>query len=289
MASWPPSLPDQTGRVAIVTGANTGIGLVTAQELARAGARVHLACRNQDKAAAAMETIRREVPGADLALLPLDLGSLASIRESAEQFLATGEALHLLVNNAGLVGRGVTADGFEVTFGVNHIGTFHFTQLLLPRLEESAPARVVTVASRAHMRCKGIDFDAVRAPTASTTGFPEYSASKLGNVLFTAELGRRLAGTGVTTYAVHPGVVASDVWRDIPVGLRQLLTFFMTSVQDGARTSLYCATATELADRTGKYYVPVKEQTAKRLGTDDVLAATLWTKTEEWIAAYSPS
>ncbi len=285
MASWPPDLPSLSGKTAIVTGSNTGIGLITARELARAGARVHLACRNQDKARAAVEAIREEVPGADLALLPLDLASLASVRESAEAFLATGEPLHLLVSNAGLVAPGLTKDGFELTFGVNHIGTAHFTNLLVDRLKESAPARIVTVASRAHKRTGGIEFDKVRVPTRSTTAFPEYAQSKLGNILYTAELGERLDGTGVTTYSVHPGVVATDVWRRVPWGFRHLMKLFMVTPEEGSLTTLYCATAPELAEVTGRYYSESKERTPLRRGTDVDLRKELWARTEEWIAS----
>jgi len=285
MATWPPDLPSQRGKTAIVTGSNTGIGLITAQELARAGARVHLACRNQEKARAAVETIKASVPDADLALLPLDLSSLEAIRTSAEAFLATGEPLHLLVSNAGLVTPGLTQDGFELTFGVNHIGTVHFTNLLLDRLKASAPARVITVASRAHMRTKGIEFDQVRASTRSTTAFPEYAQSKLGNVLYSAELGERLAGSGVTTYAVHPGVVATDVWRRVPWGFRHLMKLFMVTPEEGALTTLYCATAPELAEVTGRYYADSKERTPRGRGTDETLRKGLWEHTERWIAS----
>ncbi|MCO4772449.1 MAG: SDR family oxidoreductase [Deltaproteobacteria bacterium] len=283
MADWPPNLPDMTGKVVLVTGANTGLGLVTAQELARAGARVHMACRNQDKARAAMETIRAEVPNADLELLPLDLASLDSLRASAEAWLAKGEPLHVLVSNAGLVTRGLTADGFELTFGVNHIGTAAFTFALLDRLKESAPSRIVTVASRAHMRTKGIEFDQVRTSTRSTTAFPEYSQSKLANVYFSAELGRRLEGTGVTTYAVHPGAVATDVWRRVPWGFRHLMKMFMITTEVGTLTQLYCSTAPELANETSNYYAKSKAAAPRGRGNDRAHSDALWAKTEEWI------
>jgi retinol dehydrogenase-12 len=284
MAAWPPTLPDQTGRVVIVTGANTGIGLVTAQELARAGARVHMACRSLDRGQEAADRIRADVPGADLELWELDLDSLAGVRASAEEFLARDEPLHLLVNNAGLVSDGLTSDGFARTFGINHLGTAFFTQLLLDRLRRSAPARIVTVASRAHMRAKGIEFDRMRTATTRAGAFGEYCESKLANVLFSAELARRLAGTGVTTYSVHPGVVATDVWRRVWPGLRHLMKWFMISPEDGARTSLYCATAPELADVSGRYYADVAERAPRGRGRDDALAAELWARTEEWLA-----
>ncbi len=286
MANWPPTLPDQTGKVALVTGANTGLGKVTAQELARVGAKVFLACRNQDKAKVAADEIRAVVPDADLILHPLDLSSFADIRHSARAFLDTGEPLHILVSNAGLVAPGLTKDGFELTFGVNHIGTVLFTNLLLDRIKESAPSRIVTVASRAHMRTAGIEFEKVRTPTRSTSAFPEYAQSKLGNVLYSAELGRRLEGTGVTTYSVHPGVVGTDVWRRVP-GLGTLLGWIFKSPEEGARTQLMCATDPALEGNTGKYWADERETTPRGRGTDRSLGDELWSQTEEWIASVS--
>lgn len=278
------SLPDQTGRTALVTGANTGIGLVTALELARAGARVHLACRSEEKANAAMEEIRAEVPEADLGFLKLDLGSLAAVRAAAETFLATGEPLHLLINNAGLVARDLSVDGFERTMAVNHIGHFLLTDLLKPRLLASAPARVVVVASRAHTRTDGIEYEKIHEPARSPTGFSEYSQSKLANVLFALGLAKRLEGTGVTTYAVHPGVIASDIWRDVPGPVRWVMKLFMNTTEDGARTQLYCATEPSIAEHSGRYYDESREKKASPLGRDVAAAQRLWQETEAWIA-----
>ncbi len=156
-----------------------------------------------------------------VSFLPRDLGDLASVPMCAEEFLARGEPLHVLINNGGVAGaRGITADGFELAFGVNHLGHFALTAALLGCLAASAPARVVTVSSDSHYQAKGIDFEAVRRRTASVTGLPEYAVSKLSNVLFTQELARRLDGRGVTAYALHPGVVASDIWRRLPWPVR---------------------------------------------------------------------
>src|SRR6185436_2328356 len=201
------------GRVALITGANTGIGLVTARELVARGAQVFIACRSLERAQAALATMPAGADAPVPEALPLDLGRLDSVRQCARAWLARGLPLHLLINNAGLAGaRGLTGSGFELAFGVNHIGHFLLTQLLLERLRASAPARIVTAASKAHYRARGLDWAALRRPTATRSGLPEYSVSKLANVLFSAELARRLAGSGVTTYALHPGVVASDVW-----------------------------------------------------------------------------
>ena len=161
----------------------------------------------------------------------------------------------MLVNNAGVVRtRGLTKQGFELMFGVNHLGHFVLTNALLGCLEASAPARVVTVASDSHYAARGIDWDALRRPERGVTGLRGYAVSKLCNVLFSAELGRRTAGTGVTTYALHPGVVASDIWRRVPWPVRPLITRRMLTVEQGAETSLYCATSPSVASASGLFY-----------------------------------
>ncbi len=275
---------DLGGRTMLVTGANTGIGRVTAEALARRGARVWLASRSEEKTRPVIEGIRSA--GGSAEFLPLDLGDLQSVRVAAQTFLDRGEKLHVLVNNAGLAGsRGVTKQGFELAFGTNHLGPFLFTTMLLPRLRESAPARIVNVASRAHYRAKGIDWEAVRRPTATITGVPEYGVSKLANVLFTQELARGRAGEGVRSYALHPGVVASDVWRSVPWGLRQLMQRFMLTVEEGARTQLWCATSPDVADHDGRYYDDSREKRPARITSDVGLAKELWSRSEAWTAA----
>ena len=210
-------MTDLSGRHFLVTGANTGIGKETARGLAKRGARVTLAGRSEDKTRAAMADIAAETSGADLEFLQLDLSDFESVRKAASEFLAREEPLHVLINNAGLAGgKGMTASGFETAFGTNHMGPFLFTQLLLDRLKQADAARIVNVASTMHYQAKGIDWDAVRRPAASRVGMKEYSESKLANVLHAQELARRLAGTNVTTYSLHPGVIASDVYRQVP-------------------------------------------------------------------------
>ncbi len=274
-----------SGRVALITGANTGIGLVTARELAARGAHVFVACRSVEKGQAAVDEIRKTTGNPQVELLALDLGDFASVRQCAQTFLARDLPLHLLINNAGLAGaKGLTKSGFELAFGTNHLGPFLLTQLLLDRIKQSAPARIVTVASRAHTRVSGINFDAVQKPTVSKAGLPEYGASKLANVLFSAELGRRLVGTGVTTYALHPGVVASDVWRELPQPFRALAKLFMISVEEGAMTTLYCATSPSVTTQTGLYYDKCSLKVPSKAGQDAALAAELWKRSEAWVA-----
>ncbi|HEY1568742.1 MAG TPA: SDR family NAD(P)-dependent oxidoreductase [Solirubrobacteraceae bacterium] len=268
----------------LVTGANTGIGRAITEALAARGATVYMACRNQAKAAPVRDEIAAATGNADLHLLSLDLADLPSVRACARAFLETGAPLHVLVNNAGLAGkRGMTASGFEVAFGTNHVGPFLLTNLLLERLRDSAPARVVTVASDAHYRVTGIDYETVHEPTRTRTAFHEYSVSKLANVLHAQELARRVEGSGVTTYSLHPGVIASDVWRQVPWPIRPLMKLRMGSTTDGAKTPVYCATDAELASQTGLYY----EKCRVKAPGDAVTAthaAELWERSEAWVS-----
>jgi len=272
------------GKIALVTGANTGIGRVTAVALAAQGAQVFVACRSAQRAQAVLDEIGALPDGGKAELLPLDLGDFASIRQCAKTFLARSLPLHLLINNAGLAGaRGYTKSGFELAFGVNHLGHFLLTQLLLDRIKASAPARIVTVASKAHYRARGIDWQAVRKPTRTATGLEEYGVSKLANVLFSAELGRRLAGSGVTTYSLHPGVVATEVWRSVPWPFGWLMKLALISPAKGARTTLHCATSAGAAAETGLYYDECRPKTPSRVARDEALAKDLWERSEQWV------
>ena len=271
-----------SGQTFLITGGNTGIGLATATALAQDGGRVYIACRSAAAGAAALARIRDVAGSADVWLLPLDLASLASVRACAAAFLARDEPLHVLVNNAGVGGqRGITADGFELHFGVNHLGHFALTQLLLQRLTASGPgARIVNVSSDAHYAAPGIDFDAVRRPTPTFTGQREYAVSKLCNVLFTQELARRL-GTGVSSYALHPGVVASDIWRRVPRLARPFITRRMLTIEQGAVTSVYCATSAAVAGDSGLFYDKCAVRAPSRVASPE-LGELLWKNSTEW-------
>jgi retinol dehydrogenase-12 len=274
------------GRSFLVTGANTGIGRATAGELARRGGRVYVASRSAAKGEAAVGAIRAATGSESVFFLALDLADLESVRACAAAFLARGEPLHVLINNAGVGGaHGLTRQGFEMTFGVNHLGHFALTQLLLVRLTGSAPSRIVNVSSDAHYNARGIDFQAVRRPARNITALHEYAVSKLCNVLFTQELARRMAGTGVTSYALHPGVVASDIWRRVPWPVRPLITRRMLSVTEGAATSLYCATSPDVAEVSGRFYDQCAERTPNPAATSE-LATELWRRSEAWTAPY---
>jgi NAD(P)-dependent dehydrogenase (short-subunit alcohol dehydrogenase family) len=280
------ALSDLAGRTFLVTGANTGIGRATAEGLARRGGRVYVASRSAEKGLAAVAGIKALTGNDAVWFLPLDLADLDSVRACAADFLARGEPLHVLVNNAGVVRtRGLTRQGFELMFGVNHLGHFVLTSALLGCLEASAPARVVTVSSDSHYAARGIDWDALRRPERGVTGLPGYAVSKLCNVLFSAELARRTAGTGVTTYALHPGMVASDIWRRVPWPVRPLILRRMLTVEQGAETSLYCAASPDVASDSGLFYdkCAVREPSAVVTPT---LAAELWKRSEEWAADF---
>jgi len=276
---------DLSGRTFLVTGGNTGIGRATAAGLASRGGRVYLACRSPDKGRAAAAAIGAEAGGDAVQFVQLDLADLSSVRACAEEFLARDQPLHGLINNAGVAGRrGLTTDGFELAFGVNHLGHFALTTALLGRLADSAPARVVTVASDAHFQARGVDFTAVRRRTISVTGMAEYATSKLCNVLFSAELAQRAAGRGISSYALHPGVVASDIWRRVPWPVRPLIKLRMITPGEGARTTLYCATSDAAATASGRYYERCQERQASPAATAE-LARALWDRSQAWTTA----
>lgn len=274
---------DVTGKVCIVTGANSGIGRVTALELARAGGHVFVACRSEAKAAPIVAEIIEATGNKLVEFLALDLASLASVRSFIAAFLARELPLHILVANAGVAGlKGQTADGFEMTIGVNHLGHFLLVEGLLEAMKSAAPARIVIVASQAHKRIDGVDLDLINHSTKSRTGFVEYSHSKAMNVLYTRHLAKRLEGTGVTTYTLHPGVVASSIWRKVPQPFRWLIMRWMLTNEEGAMTQLHCATAPELAGESGLYYDKCKSQEPAPAGRDDALGEVLYHKSLGW-------
>ncbi|MFO0550177.1 MAG: SDR family oxidoreductase [Polyangiaceae bacterium] len=278
------------GKTVVITGANTGIGLETARALARAGARVVMAARNRDKGIAAVADVKRTTGNEAVELAVFDLGSLASVRKGAAELLERCERIDVLVNNAGLVlgSRQTTTDGFEATFGINHLGPFLLTQLLLPRIRETHGARIVNVASRAHKRVRGIWFDDLMVERRPYIGFQVYCHSKLANVLFTKELARRLEGTGVTANSLHPGVVATEFATLGDVGFlhaaaSRLLRPFMLNAEEGARTTVYCVTNPQLATVSGKYFADSAEARPSRAACDEAAAERLWLRSAELV------
>jgi NAD(P)-dependent dehydrogenase (short-subunit alcohol dehydrogenase family) len=281
-----PSTRDLSDRFLVVTGANVGIGRSAAEALAARGASVVLACRSEEKTRPVLDALRAS--GADVRFEALDLGDFESVRACAARLVALGKPIDVLLNNAGVAGqRGATKQGFELHFGTNHLGTFLFTMLLADRVA-AGRGRVVNVASQAHYDAPGIDFEAIRGSTRSITGLPEYAVSKLANVLFSAELARRIAPKGVRSYSLHPGVVATDAWRRIPWPVRPIMKAFKISSEEGAKTSLYCATSPEAAGETGLYYDSCKPKVPSAVARDEALARKLWEKSVEIVGADLP-
>jgi len=276
------------GKVILITGGNTGIGKETAIALARMGAQVIITSRDPAKGQAALADIRRAAGRDDVTCMKLDLASLASVRAFAGEFLAAHPRLDVLVLNAGLIlaTRTQTEDGFETTFGVNHLGHFALTGLLLARLKASSPARIVVLSSEAHRRAgPGLDFDDLQA-TRGYGAWPAYSKSKLANLLFTLELAERLRGTGVTVNAVHPGVVATEFAGQDDIGrvfavLWGLFKWAMLTPAQGARTSVYVATSPEVAEVSGRYFARSKFKRPTRQAQDVAAAKRLWQVSEE--------
>ncbi|KQH81176.1 short-chain dehydrogenase [Mycobacterium gordonae] len=257
MTKWTAAdIPDQTGRTAVVTGANTGLGLETATALAAHGARVVLAVRNLGKGKQAVDRITTATPGADVSLQELDLGSLASVREAAAQLRATHDRIDLLINNAGVMypPKSTTADGFEMQFGTNHLGHFALTGLLLDRLLPVPGSRVVTVSSVGHRIRAAIHFDDLQWER-SYSRVGAYGQSKLANLLFTYELQRRLAPHGTTiAVAAHPGVSDTELTRHLPTLIGLLGKPFFQPAELGALPTLRAAA--DPGVQGGQYYGP---------------------------------
>jgi NAD(P)-dependent dehydrogenase (short-subunit alcohol dehydrogenase family) len=268
------------GKVAIVTGATSGIGRSTAFGLARLGASLGLVCRDPARGEETARAIREQTGNGAVDVFVADLASQTAIRRAAGEILARYARLHLLVNNAGVVNleRTTTEDGIESVFAVNHLAYFLLTHLLLERLRESAPARVVNVASDAHKFVKGINFDDLGFAN-GYTWMKVYGHSKLANVLFTYELARRLDGTGVTANCVHPGAVATGLGKNngtwSKLLIRLLAPFFRTPDR-GAQTTLYVATSPALEGVTGRYFANSREARSSAASHDRDAAERLW-------------
>jgi NAD(P)-dependent dehydrogenase (short-subunit alcohol dehydrogenase family) len=282
-----------SGRTVVITGGNAGIGKEAAVELARRGATVVITARDAARGRAALEEVRDRVPDADVDVFDLDLASLASVRLFAATVGDRFDRLDVLLNNAGLVlsTRTETEDGFEATFGVNHLGHFALTNLLLDLLRASPDGgRVVNVSSDAHKGARrGLDFDDLQSEH-RYSGAAVYARSKLANILFTRQLSRRLADDRVTANALHPGFVRSDFGRDgdargvYALGLR-LASPFAISPEQGARTSVYLASSPEVDGVTGGYFYKCGPASTSRAAADDDAARRLWDVSEELVGA----
>jgi retinol dehydrogenase-13 len=283
-----PSKARIDGKIVIITGANTGIGKETALELVKRGGTVYMACRAMDRAHLAANDIKRVVNIDDsrLSVLHLDLSSLESVRSFVREFKQRENKLDILINNAGIayVPYGRTVDGFETTFGVNHLGPFLLTHLLMDLLTAgNSGSRIVNVASHAHKRCF-MDINKLMPSKPDYSHFAAYCNSKLANVLFSRELARRL-GSAASVYTLHPGVVATELFRyssyikkfTFLAHLFHWLTWpFLKDPWHGAQTTVYCAVDEKIASETGKYYSDCAVAKTSAQGCDDVLAKQLW-------------
>ncbi|MEY2455186.1 MAG: retinol dehydrogenase 12 [Acidimicrobiaceae bacterium] len=279
------------GAVVVITGSNTGIGKETAVGLANLGATTVLACRNVTKAGEAQAEIKERTGSDDVHVVALDLSDFASIRRAAAEVLERWDRLDVLVNNAGGIWteRLETKQGFEQTFGVNHLGPFLFTELLLDRLKASAPARIVNLTSVGHHYARrGMRFDNLQSER-RYRAMEAYGRSKLANVLFTRELARRLDGTGVTVNCCHPGPVRSGFGMDGDMkglmGLgNKMIRPFEISAASGAKTSIYLAASPDVAKDTGGYFVRSKPGHMSKKAKSDDEARELWEVSDRLIA-----
>lgn len=278
------------GKVVIVTGANTGIGFETAKDFAERGARVILACRSEKLAVAACNKIIEETSNKDVHYRHLDLSSLRSVRDFAAKIYEMEKRLDILVNNAGATNLGFrfTDDGLLIGMQTNHFGPFLLTNLLLPLLKQSAPARIVNVSSIAYERGK-IDLNNLNKEKHKGKSLDEtqlYCDTKLCNVLMTTELSRRLQGTQVTANCLHPGVVTTEIMRDSSCFSRTIkccMSYIGKTCYEGAQTTIYLAVSPEVQNISGKYFYDCKESKMTKHGQDLVLARQLWDKSEEFV------
>jgi len=269
------------GRVCAITGASSGLGYETALALARRGATVALLCRSEERGAQARDRIAATTGNADLHVIQCDNANLDTVRAAAQRLIDRFDALHVLVNNAGLMlsQRRITVDDLEETFQVNHLSAFLLTDLLRDRLVASAPARVVTVSSVAH-RAGAVSFNDLQFQH-SYDGWTVYATSKLMNILFTYELARRLEGTGVTANTLHPGIVRSGFGHNNGLVMRAFMTVtqlppFAVSVRSGARTQAWLASAAEVDGVSGRYFVRRRARPSSRSSRDTDVQRRLW-------------
>ena len=281
------------GKVVIVTGANTGIGKETARVLAKFGATVILACRDEIRTKPIVQEIIKTTGNQNVEYIRLDLADLNSISNFAETFKKKYEKLHILINNAGVMmipKKQTTMQGFEMQFGVNHIGHFFLTSLLMDYLKKSAPSRIINLSSLANKHGH-INFDDLLSEKRYNL-FEAYSQSKLANVLFSRELNKRLEGTNVKAVSVHPGAVRTELDRYVTEGwfvkivftlFTPLIYYMYKNPLQGAQTSIYCAICDDSKLQGGEYYADCEVTKCNPEGKDDQIAKRLWEKTEDLI------
>ncbi|XP_054857824.1 dehydrogenase/reductase SDR family member 13-like [Eublepharis macularius] len=285
-----PKCPNETrlrGKTVLLTGGNSGIGKATALELARRGARVILACRNKERAESAVHDIRRESGNNEVVSMSLDLANLSSVQSFVDAFLKSEPRLDILINNAGVENGGTSPEGFNLAFQVNYLSHFLLTHLLLDRLKHCAPTRVVVLGSIVYIMGR-IDLQNIQKPVDGLLkSFQAYCNSKLANILYTRELAKRLEGTGITCYAVDPGLVKTGIFRQHPIWAKLLLDtiswLFFRDPVNGAQTSIYCATQKGIERFSGHYFANCKVQEPFPKARDDAVAKKLWEFTERML------
>jgi NAD(P)-dependent dehydrogenase (short-subunit alcohol dehydrogenase family) len=273
-----------SGKTAVITGGTSGIGRATAVELARRGARLLLVGRNEERASETLAAIRAAAPKTDAEVIRGDFAAQAEVRRVGEELAKRVDALDLLINNHGvtLMSRSTTPDGYESTFAINHLGYFHLTGLLLPKLRATPGARIVSVASEAH-RFGALDLDDLHS-VRKYGAMNVYGKSKSANIHFTRELARRYASPQLTINCVHPGGVATNLGAGNGRGwdlVHRVIMRFMKTPEEGAQTSLYAATAPEVAGVSGAYYADCKPKQPAAHCRDDATARRLWAISEE--------
>lgn len=278
------AMSDLGGKTVLVTGATAGIGRETALGLAKLGAHVVIVGRDEAKTKQVCDELRAASGNQKIDFLLADVSRLAEVRKLAAEFMSRFGTLTVLVNNVGLVNlqREVSADGFELTFAVNHLAPFLLTKLLLPALERGAPARIVNVSSDAHRGAK-LDFDNLQLEKGYSS-FGAYGRSKLMNILFTRELARRVASKRITANSLHPGMVASNFMKKpgfVGAAGNAFMSMFGISPEKGARTSLFLAASPEVEGKSGRYYAKSTESQPSKYAQDDVAAKRLWEISEE--------
>lgn len=280
---------DLRGKVVVITGGHSGIGYETTRGLAKRGATVYIGCKDVNKAKDVVHNISVETKNENLHLIQLNLASFDSIREFAKEFIKQNQPIHILINNAGVwmdEAKEKTVDGFEMTFGVNHLGHFLLTKLLMDKIKEAGNSRVVTLSSALHKNGE-VDFDNLDSQK-NYTAFGAYCNSKLMNILFSNELARRYGEFGVKTYSLHPGVIATGLHRAVD---NPLFVFFYASiwgflgkdVEHGAQTTITAAISKSLEDQTGVYLSECAVAEPLETAKDVQLAKKLWEVSEDLV------
>jgi NAD(P)-dependent dehydrogenase (short-subunit alcohol dehydrogenase family) len=282
------------GKTILISGATNGIGKQSALELAKMGAQIVIIGRNKAKTEETLREIQSSSGNKDVHALIADLSSMAEVRRVADDFKKQYARLDVLLNNAGgfFSERQESVDGYEMTFALNHLSYFLLTHLLLDRLKANAPSRIVSVSSEAHMMSP-LNFDDLQSKQSyGMAGFRPYGQSKLMNVMFTYELARRLAGTGVTANALHPGAVNTGFGKNnrglMNVAMK-IFTFFAIKVEDGAKTSVYLASSPEVEGVTGKYFDKCKQKQSSQVSYDEAAQKRLWEISEQLTGIASPA